>query len=50
MRIILSVLGLSLVLGTFEVWAADPFNKEEKEFERSSDRDAEGEGGCPSCS
>lgn len=48
MRLILSVLGLSLVLGPLGAWAADPFNKEEKEFERSSDRDTEG--GCSSCS
>ena len=48
MRITLFVLGLSILLGTFETWAADPFNKEEKEFERSSDNDTES--GCPSCS
>lgn len=48
-KIILFVLVLSMLLGAVETWAADPFNKEEKEFEHSSDKDSESSG-CSSCS
>lgn len=48
-KIILSVLGLSLVLGTFEAWADT--DELEKKFERSSEKNTDTESsGCSSCS